>query len=166
MHKTKLTQDMKAKHISNAKKKKKIEGERENKWQNHLEPFSFHTLEEPFRWANSWSGGGGEEFKPFKFESNIRALKRSLRGAKEDGNWFWFPNAIMLLLYWVANHLYQLGRVCLATPQWWQKCCFFYLGFWVFPFLALGFLISFLSCLGGAPKIDLPCLFSHYLIHF
>ena len=23
-------------------------------------------------------------------------------------------------------------------------------------FLALGFLISFLSCLGGAPKIDLP----------
>ena len=26
----------------------------------------------------------------------------------------------------------------------------------MFPFLALGFLISFLSCLGGAPKIDLP----------
>ena len=33
---------------------------------------------------------------------------------------------------------------------------FFCLGFWVFPFLALGFLISFLSCLRGAPKIDLP----------
>ena len=26
----------------------------------------------------------------------------------------------------------------------------------MFPFLALGFLISFLSCLGGSPKIDLP----------
>ena len=26
----------------------------------------------------------------------------------------------------------------------------------MFPFLALGFLTSFLSCLGGAPKIDLP----------
>ena len=26
----------------------------------------------------------------------------------------------------------------------------------MFPFLALGFLISFLSSLGGAPKIDLP----------
>ena len=26
----------------------------------------------------------------------------------------------------------------------------------MFPFLALGFLISFLSSLGGAPKMDLP----------
>ena len=26
----------------------------------------------------------------------------------------------------------------------------------MFPFLALGFLITFLSSLGGAPKIDLP----------
>ena len=26
----------------------------------------------------------------------------------------------------------------------------------MFPFLALRFLVSFLSCLGGAPKIDLP----------
>ena len=26
----------------------------------------------------------------------------------------------------------------------------------MFPFLALGFFISFLSCLWGAPKIDLP----------
>ena len=32
--------------------KQKEEGERENKWQNHLELFSFHTLEEPFRLAN------------------------------------------------------------------------------------------------------------------
>ena len=59
--------------------KQKQERERKNKWQNHLEPFSFHTLEELF---------------------------------------------------------------CL--------------GFWVFPFLALGFLISFFSSLEGAPNIDLP----------
>ena len=26
----------------------------------------------------------------------------------------------------------------------------------MFPFLARGFLVSFLSCLGGSPKIDLP----------
>ena len=32
----------------------------------------------------------------------------------------------------------------------------FCLGFWVFPILVLGFLISFLSSLEGAPKIDLP----------
>ena len=28
--------------------KQKQEGEIEKKWLNHLEPFSFHTLEEPF----------------------------------------------------------------------------------------------------------------------
>ena len=87
MHKTRLTQNNKAKHISNAKTKKRM-GERENKWQNHLEPFSFHTLEEPFHLANPWSDGKGEEFKPFKFERNIRALRRSPRRAKEDGNLF------------------------------------------------------------------------------
>ena len=74
----------KAKHTSNAKQKH--EGERENKWQNHLEPFSFHTLEELFRLANPWSSSKGEELKLFKFERNMRALRRSLRGAKEDGN--------------------------------------------------------------------------------
>ena len=85
--------------------KQKQEGEREKKWQNYLEPFSFHTLEKPFCLANPWSGGEKEEFKPFKFERNMRALRRSPRGAKDDGNWFWFPDAIMLLLYWVAKHL-------------------------------------------------------------
>jgi len=43
--------------------------------------------------------------KQFKFDRNKRALRRSPRGAKEDRNWFWFPNAIMPLLYWVVNHL-------------------------------------------------------------
>ena len=80
-------------------------GERKKKWHNHLEPFSFHTLEEPFCLANPWSGGEGGELKLFKFERNMRALRRSLRGAKEDGNWFWFPDSIMSLFCWVANHL-------------------------------------------------------------
>ena len=75
----------------------KQEAERKKKWQNHLEPFSFHTLEEPFRLANHWFGREGGELKPFKFERNMRVLRRSPRGAKEDGSWFWFPNAIMLL---------------------------------------------------------------------
>ena len=87
---------------------------------------------------------------------NIRALNRSPKGVKKDGNWFWFLDKIILLLCWVVNHLYQFGQVCPAAPQWWQICCFFYLGFWVFPFLGLGFLISFLSSLGSSPKIDLP----------
>ena len=55
---------------------------RETKWQNHLEPFSFHILEEPFHLANSWSSGKGEELKPFKFESDMKALRRSPRGWK------------------------------------------------------------------------------------
>ena len=77
MHKTRLTQNNKAKHTSNANKNKK---RREKKWQNHLESFSFHTLEEPFSLANPWSSGEGEELKPFKFERNMR--KRSKRGWK------------------------------------------------------------------------------------
>ena len=81
MHKTRLTQNMKAKHISNAIKKKEKE-----KWLNNLEPFSFHTLEKPFRLANPWTDGEGEELKPFKFERNMRALRRSPKGVKEDGN--------------------------------------------------------------------------------
>ena len=81
------------------------EREGEEKWQNHFVPFSFHTLEEPFRWANLWSGGEGEELKPFKFERNMRALRGSPRGEKKDGNWFWFPDEIVLLLCWVANYL-------------------------------------------------------------
>ena len=66
MYKTRLTQNMKAKHTSNAKQKHK--GEREDKWQNHLKPFSFHTLEEPFCLPNPWSNGEVEELKPFKFK--------------------------------------------------------------------------------------------------
>ena len=79
MHKTRLTQNNKSKHTSNTNKNKKG---RERKWQNHLELFSFHTLEEPFLWTS----GEGEELKLFKFERNIRALtkssKRSKRGWK------------------------------------------------------------------------------------
>ena len=152
MHKTRLTQNKKAKRTSNPKTKTR----REKKWLNHLEPFSFNSLEEPFCFANPWSGGEGKELKPFKFDRNIRALSRSPRGAKEDGNWFWFLDEIILLLCWVASHLWQLGQVCPVAPQWWQRCYLFCLDFWEFLLLALGFLISFLSSLGGTPKIDLP----------
>ena len=79
--------------------------EREKKLQNHLVPFSFHTLEEPFLCVNFWPGSEGEELKPFKFERNMRALRRSPRGVKKDGNWFWFLNESILLLCWVANYL-------------------------------------------------------------
>ena len=34
----------------------------------------------------SKSGGEEEELKPFKFKRNMRVLRRSPRGAKEDGN--------------------------------------------------------------------------------
>ena len=88
-HKTRLTQNKKAKHTSNAySKTRKGEREEKKKWLNHLEPFSFHTLEEPFRLTNLGSSGKGEELRPFKFKRNMRALSRSPRGAKDDGNWF------------------------------------------------------------------------------
>ena len=47
MHKTRQTQNNKAKHTSNANKNKKG---RERKCQT--QPFSFHTLEEPFFLVN------------------------------------------------------------------------------------------------------------------
>ena len=83
MHKTRLTQKTKAKHTSYAKIKTK---KGEKKKQNHLEPFSFYTLEELFRLANPWFCAEGEELNPLKFERNIRALKRSPRRAKVDGS--------------------------------------------------------------------------------
>ena len=135
-------------------KQKKREGEK--KWLNHFEPFSFHTMEELFRLTNTWSGSEGEELKPFKFQRNMRALRKSPRGAKKGGSWFYFPDEIILLLYRMANHLQQFGRVCPKAPQWWQRWCFLYLHFWLLPFLVLGFLVSFFSSLGSAPKIDLP----------
>ena len=54
MHKTRLTQNKKAKHTSNAKSKTR-RGEREKVTKSlgdHLESFSFHTLEEHFHFAN------------------------------------------------------------------------------------------------------------------
>ena len=66
--------------------KQKQEEEREKKVTTSLGVFSFHALEESFRLANSWSGGEGKELKPFKFKRNMRTLRRSSRGAKEDGN--------------------------------------------------------------------------------
>ena len=106
----------------------------------------------PFIKPLNWLWGG----KPFKFERNMRALRRSPKGAREDWSWFWFTDAIMQLLCWVASHLYQFGRVWPVTSQWWQRCCFFCLGFWELVFLTLGFLTSFFASYGGAPKIDLP----------
>ena len=67
---------------------KTIKGEREKKWLNHFEPFSFQTLvlkEDPFLELNLCSRGEGEGLKPFKFERNMRALRRSPRGPKDGG---------------------------------------------------------------------------------
>ena len=50
MHKTRLTQNMKAKHTNNAKTKTR-RGEKE-KVTKSLGAFSFHTLEDPFHLAN------------------------------------------------------------------------------------------------------------------
>ena len=52
MHKTRLTQKTKAKHTSYAKIKTKKGEKKKKQKQNHLEPFSFYTLEELFRLAN------------------------------------------------------------------------------------------------------------------
>ena len=92
MHKTRLTQNKKAKHTSNAKTKTRRR-EREIMTESLWAFFLPHlgktfTFNKPFCLANPWSSGEGEELKPLKFERNMRALSGSPRGAKEDGNWF------------------------------------------------------------------------------
>ena len=60
--------------------------ERERLRLNHFKPFSFQTLvleEDPFLELNLCFGGEGEELKLFKFERNMRALRRSPRGPKD-----------------------------------------------------------------------------------
>ena len=74
----------------------------EKKWLNHFEHFSFQTLvleEDHFLGLNLCLGGEGEELKPFKFERNIRALKRFPRGPKDGGIWPWPPDDNTLLLW-------------------------------------------------------------------
>ena len=83
MHKTRLTRNMKAKHTSNAKRKTR-RGEKE-KVIKSLGAFFLQHLERTFHFSKPLIQWWGEELKLFKFERNMRALRRSPRGA-EDGN--------------------------------------------------------------------------------
>ena len=63
-------------------------GRERKKLLNHFEPFSFQTLvleEDPFLELNLCSRGEGEELKSFKFERNMKALRRSPKGPKDGG---------------------------------------------------------------------------------
>ena len=51
-----------------------------------LRAFFLPHLERTFPFGEPLIGGEGEELKSFKFKRNIRALRRSPRGAKKDGN--------------------------------------------------------------------------------
>ena len=65
--------------------KKNQEGEREReKVTESLGAFFLPHLGRIFLFRKS--GGERVELKPFKFERNMRALRRSPRGAKEDEN--------------------------------------------------------------------------------
>ena len=83
MHKTILVQNNKAKHTSNTNKNKKG---REKKWQNHLEHFFFHTLEEPFSFSeplSRWWGGRVKIVQVWKEHEGFEKIsKESKRGWK------------------------------------------------------------------------------------
>ena len=66
-------------------KQKEERGEREKVIES-LGALFFPYLRRTFPFSKPWFGGEGEELKPFKFEANMKALRRSPRGAKEDGN--------------------------------------------------------------------------------
>ena len=82
MHKTRLIQNMKAKHTSNVQKQKH-EGKRENKQQNHLEPLSFHALEEPFRLTNNWSGGEGRRIETIQVRKEHESFEKISKRSKK-----------------------------------------------------------------------------------
>ena len=74
---------MQKKKKKKKKKKKHQEGEREKVIES-LGAFFLSHLGRTFPFSKS--GGEKEELKPFKFERNMRVLRRSPRGVKEDGN--------------------------------------------------------------------------------
>ena len=78
--KTTLTQNLKAKHISNAHTKIR----RERKVTKSFGALFLPYLGRTFPLIKPLNCGEGEELKPFKFERNMRALRRSPRGARED----------------------------------------------------------------------------------
>ena len=86
------------------------------------------------------------------------AFRSSPREAKEFWNWFWLLKDETLLLCWVASQLYQFGRVCPDAPQWWQKCGFFRWDIFLAEWWLLC-LVSFLTILGGALRMDLHLSF-------
>ena len=64
---------------------KQKEGEREKVTKSLLAFFLPH-LGRTFSLSGPLIYCEGEELKPFKFKRNMRAFRRSPRGAKEDGN--------------------------------------------------------------------------------
>ena len=100
--KTRLTQNKSKTHKLCKNKNKKREKEKV------IESFGAIFLPHPrrtFPLIKTLNRRWGEELKPLKFERNMRALRRSLRGAREDWSWFWLLDAIMLLPCWMASHL-------------------------------------------------------------
>ena len=64
----------------------KQEREEREKVTKSLGAFFLPHLGRTFPFSKPLIWGEGEELKPFKFERNMRALSRSPRRAKEDGN--------------------------------------------------------------------------------
>ena len=64
----------------------KQEREEKEKVTKSLGAFFLPYLGRTFLFCKPLSSGEGEEFKPFKFERNMRALSRSPRRAKENEN--------------------------------------------------------------------------------
>ena len=66
--------------------KQKEEGGEREKVIESLEALFFPYLGRTLPFSEPLIRGKEEELKPFKFERNMKALRRSPRGAKEDGN--------------------------------------------------------------------------------
>ena len=79
-HKTRLTQNKSKTHKLCKNKNTK----REKKVIESLGALFLPYLGRTFSLIKPLNCGEGEELKPFKFERNMRALRRSLRGARED----------------------------------------------------------------------------------
>ena len=72
----------------------------EKKWQNDLEPFSFHALEEPFLWVNPWIGGEGGRIETIQVQKEHEGFEKISKGSKKGWKLilvFWCDNVVALL---------------------------------------------------------------------
>ena len=157
--KTRLTQNMKAKHISNAHTKTRRE--RERKVTDSVGALFLPHLGRTFPSSKPLNRRWRGRIKPIQVRKEHEGFEKITKGSERGLKLILVPRCYQVVALLSGKPLVAIWSSMIGSSQWWQRCCFFCLGFWDLAFLALGFLTFFFSSLGGAPKWIFPCLSSH-----